>query len=276
MSYILDALKKSDKERQRGTVPDVMTAPDVMGEAPKKRSLWPYLIAVALILNAGMLVWWLARHPGGPSGATRPVATRDTVAKAAPDQERPAADAGSVVAPSPSKPAKTSEPVLKSSEERKPVPRPDIPSAATDVRRGGTGRQPLQEEAKTAVPRSNESTPAPGASEKGLPTTAAVPPQQAPEVKRPDAEPEPAALPAPVPSKTYSLQELPPAVRQVLPDLAISTHLFAADTSSRMVRINGKLLREGEFLSAGVKLEEITADGVIFSYQGYRLRVGLK
>jgi len=30
MSYILDALRKSEKERQQGTVPDFMTVQDAM------------------------------------------------------------------------------------------------------------------------------------------------------------------------------------------------------------------------------------------------------
>jgi hypothetical protein len=72
------------------------------------------------------------------------------------------------------------------------------------------------------------------------------------------------------------MQELPAAVRQNLPDFAVSTHLYTDDAPSRMVRINGQLLREGQFLAAELKLEEITPEGVIFSYHNYRFRVGLK
>jgi hypothetical protein len=43
-----------------------------------------------------------------------------------------------------------------------------------------------------------------------------------------------------------------------------------------MARINGSMIREGEYLTAGLKLEEITPDGVIFSYQNYRFHVGPK
>jgi hypothetical protein len=42
-----------------------------------------------------------------------------------------------------------------------------------------------------------------------------------------------------------------------------------------MVKINGQAMREGQDLIAGLKLEEITQNGVIFSYQNYRFRIGL-
>jgi len=59
MSYILDALKKSEKERKQGTVPDLMTVQDVIVQEQKKSSLLPYLLLLALLLNGALLAWWL-------------------------------------------------------------------------------------------------------------------------------------------------------------------------------------------------------------------------
>jgi len=271
MSYILDALKKSEKERQRGTVPDLMTAQDVIEEGPKRLPLWPYLLVGALVLNAGLFAWWLAWRSGKPPVAAQPTAPQQLVAKA-PDHENRSADAGPSVATPPS----TREPLTRSAEEKKTVSRPEVPAAVINVPRVDGIRQPRQEQVKADMQRNKENKPAPATHEKGLSEIASVPPQQTPAVKHSDAESEPAALPAPVPNKVYSLQELPASLRQSLPDFAISTHLFASDASSRMVRINGQLLREGQFLTAGLKLEEITFEGVVFSYQKYRFLVGLK
>ena len=47
MSYILDALKKSEKERQRGALPDMLTVQDIVAEKPAKRLSWVYLLAAA-------------------------------------------------------------------------------------------------------------------------------------------------------------------------------------------------------------------------------------
>jgi hypothetical protein len=42
-----------------------------------------------------------------------------------------------------------------------------------------------------------------------------------------------------------------------------------------MVRVNGNRMKEGQYLTTGLKLEEIIPDGVIFSYMHYRFRIGI-
>ena len=53
MSYILEALKKSEQERERGNVPDIKSIHSSESDAPKeeKRSWWPYLLALVLLVN---------------------------------------------------------------------------------------------------------------------------------------------------------------------------------------------------------------------------------
>ncbi|MGC2062875.1 MAG: general secretion pathway protein GspB [Thermodesulfovibrionales bacterium] len=75
--------------------------------------------------------------------------------------------------------------------------------------------------------------------------------------------------------KVYSLDDLPPSVRQDLPAIAISGHSYSVDPSLRLVLINGSTMREGQVVTGGLRLEQITSDGVILSYQGYRLRKGV-
>ena len=63
MSYILEALKKSDQERQIGHVPDIAQMQAVPKSTPPR---WPRWLLLALLLNAGILVvlaWrtWEAR-----------------------------------------------------------------------------------------------------------------------------------------------------------------------------------------------------------------------
>jgi general secretion pathway protein B len=54
--------------------------------------------------------------------------------------------------------------------------------------------------------------------------------------------------------------------------LSISLHVYANDPKDCFVMINDKLLRPGEFLSPGLRLEQVTPDGVIIGYKGYRFR----
>jgi hypothetical protein len=57
MSYILDALKKSEQARGLRKTLGLLEAP-VTSPPLKSVPRWPYLIAFALVLNAGFLVFW--------------------------------------------------------------------------------------------------------------------------------------------------------------------------------------------------------------------------
>src|SRR3989338_6635747 len=61
MSFILDALKKLDHKRQRGSVPDLMTVHEPMPQELKRRPLWLYLFLGALLVNSCIMMLWL--HP---------------------------------------------------------------------------------------------------------------------------------------------------------------------------------------------------------------------
>ncbi len=56
MSYILDALKKSEAERQEAKAPGFNTVQPLQPRRIRKRSFWPALLAGALILNAGVVL----------------------------------------------------------------------------------------------------------------------------------------------------------------------------------------------------------------------------
>jgi general secretion pathway protein B len=59
MSYILDALKKIEQKRAQEESLKPISFYDATGEAPRKRPVWPFLVVAALVLNAGLLVWWI-------------------------------------------------------------------------------------------------------------------------------------------------------------------------------------------------------------------------
>jgi len=56
MSFILDALKKAEKERNRGTVPDLLAIHEPIIHKSKKRSILFYLLIGVLLINAVVLV----------------------------------------------------------------------------------------------------------------------------------------------------------------------------------------------------------------------------
>lgn len=110
------------------------------------------------------------------------------------------------------------------------------------------------------VPRAQEPQPRPPAPEAPLPPA----PPSAPLPKT-----------APPPNRIVSLNELPPAVRGGLPPFTVSGHAYGPDPQTRVARINERILQEGQELTPGLKVEEIIPDGIIFSFQGYKFRVGI-
>ena len=64
--------------------------------------------------------------------------------------------------------------------------------------------------------------------------------------------------------------ELPLQIQQEFPRLTISVHAYSKEPKNRMVSIDSKLMREGDSPSPGLTLVQITPDGMVFSYRGYR------
>jgi general secretion pathway protein B len=57
MSYILEALRKAERERSLGQVPSIETGGAKASSEPRR--LWPWLLGGALLVNAGVLAVWL-------------------------------------------------------------------------------------------------------------------------------------------------------------------------------------------------------------------------
>ncbi len=68
--------------------------------------------------------------------------------------------------------------------------------------------------------------------------------------------------------------ELPPTIQQEIPKLSILFHLYSGNPGDRRVGINNRTLREGDAVAPGLVLEQITPDGMILSYKGYRFLHG--
>jgi|MudIll2142460700_1097286.scaffolds.fasta_scaffold00179_6 general secretion pathway protein B len=253
MSYILDALKKSEEERKRGTVPDLLAVQDARVQEQGKRRWWPYLILVALVLNAGIFLLWLT-----PWRATKPNVTAYSTTRQNPLPEK------TIV-----------------SEERnkkeKPLPAQIGPPVKTSTDKKVNEHEDRSVQTKTVEQRQTPSTSAPVVETQESRATSPSLPLQSP-----------VATPAPPEtnssgkstnaggSMVYNLYELPSSIQQNLPAFSITAHIHTGDPASGMVKVNGQLMREGQELSPGLKLEEIIPDGVIFRYQNYRFRVGLK
>lgn len=62
------------------------------------------------------------------------------------------------------------------------------------------------------------------------------------------------------------VSELAIAIRQTIPSIAFEAHVYATTARQRWVKVNGKTLQENQWLTADIKIKEITAQFVLFEY----------
>jgi len=130
MSYILEALKKAQAERQIGNAPTIH-APQAVTPAPaaaaSRKPLFIGLGAGALVVVAGALVLWRPAPAPAPQAVVQrapaaPAPAPETLVVSAPPAPVPApvrerAPAPPVAAPAPSRPAPAPAPVAKAAPE---------------------------------------------------------------------------------------------------------------------------------------------------------------
>lgn len=240
MSYILDALKKLEKERRRGRIPGLSEQDSVVYHS-QRRSVLPYVMIAVFSLSAVLLIWWFL--PKQPKEAVMPAAL-SSLLLAAPslnqDVKRPEMKASDA-------------PLLSNAAEPSSVSRPPVSPPA---------RKMLQEEAQKTTSLTNSEPKAENEKQKNN------------EASRQEKKPEVAAEPLPD-KKLYKLSELPPSVRDSLPGFSITAFLYSDSPSGRMARINERIMREGQELEPGIRIEEIVSDGVILSYKKFRFFVSV-
>lgn len=76
MSFILDAIAKSEQERQQQDVPQAQILALPVGDTARKRRLLPYFVATALILNAVVFAIWMQSDQPDPAGPALDKAVR--------------------------------------------------------------------------------------------------------------------------------------------------------------------------------------------------------
>lgn len=242
MSYILDALRKADAEREQGRVPGLHSqlGPVPQGEAepspPTSGLGWPLLLAGAGggALAVGLALWLTqAPEPAAPPPA-QPVA-RAPVQPAAPDM--PAAPPE---APPPLRPQVT------------PVMPPDVAVA------GVPAAPPPQTATPSRTPAAAPSAPNPPAPRPAAAATASI------HVDPARAHGADAIVP---------MEQLSDAQRRALPQLVIGGAMHSDNPGSRMLIINNGVFREGDQPAPGMVLEEIRLKAAVFRYQGQRYSV---
>lgn len=80
MSYILDALKRSEEERHQGQLPNLGSNSALIHNPKSKSPQWPWVIAVLLVLNVASVSYWILKEPSERQVVTEKVAEKTSSA----------------------------------------------------------------------------------------------------------------------------------------------------------------------------------------------------
>lgn len=234
MSYILDALRKSQQARQPGTAPRTGAVHNISLALPV--SGWWLALGIVLLLGLlfGVYFFWHSMVGNLPKPAAEPVSSEPVAAAPAPTTIPATPMVADKPAPAPEPPAKKAVPVADLAEQGKipvPVAAPRKITATRSEKKSVTKHRP---EAAT---------------------TAAV-----------------SAIPL-ITDDTPLLQQMPQDFQRSLPSLAVTIHVYSAEESQRILFINNREYRKGSQIEGGVRVEDIVPDGVVLSYRGERFKL---
>ena len=263
MSYILEALKKAQAERQLGSAP-TLHAPTLHGAEQKASGgvlRKPLLLSVLAMGVAIVVLLVLVLRPARQQPATG----GQPVAATAPE---PAVVASAVPAAAPASSA--AAPFAPAASPVAPVAVANAPAAAL------------------AVPASASARSQQG----GAPSSAALPPPVAtvtpvphPRPAPDDAKPAPAAgavaaadttaKPAAVAVEepVQNLRDLPEPIQRSIPRIAVGGYIYSKNPADRLLLIDKILRHEGEEVAPGLTLEKLQPREAVFNFKGYRYRV---
>lgn len=243
MSLILDALKRSDRERR------VAAGEPFAASTPRRRRMGvvPVLLLV-LLLGLLIAVLWLWRTDGW-SKLTRLLPSGEPAAAEATVQT----DADSAPVAAPAEPISTPEPG-------------DGASAIS----GGDGAADAAANpttpalVATATPTVELPQPRPAASrpQPEQPVAARQNDNRASRNSR-RAEPDPPQQTAPL-----EIYQLPMGIRLQVPPLTMNVHVYAGQPENRFVLINMQRVEEGDEIE-GVIARAIRPDGILLEFQGH-------
>jgi len=249
MSYILEALKKAERQRRLGAVPDVYT-PSITDAAPlgshtrANRLRW-MAVAAAMLLAAGGLIWLRPWHVPEREPQSKPPASAEQPSTASGNAAQ-SAQRSELVAPVATATRPAAEPV--------PVEKQNMPAVPAAPQ--------AEEEAIAAVKPPRKTRKAKKAHTAQAERGAAAKRQASTSVEEARAEP-------PLPTQ----HELPDQLRQQIPAMAVNGSIYANNPADRTLVINNQVLHEGEQLMPGLTLERIKAKEAIMNNKGFRYRL---
>jgi general secretion pathway protein B len=265
MSFILDALRKSEHARQRQTGPGLAEVP--IAPTKPKTNVWATAAIALLVVNLLAVGILLLRRAQKEDAAASTAPAPTPVASTAPAPAKPA-----LVAPPPT----VGTPVTQGAAPvRAPIDEPAGPG----------GRNPLADEvgdASNAIEASSQAAAAAvSAGPRAVVRNGSV--QRGGSVVYAPAL-EASDLPYSPPPEQPAVQQ---AARQsaAMPDadevsarggvaaLHLDLHVYVTQSQQRFIFVNSRKYKEGDTLAEGPLVEQITPDGAVLNFRGNRFKL---
>jgi general secretion pathway protein B len=243
MSFILEALRKSESERRMESAPQVMRVPLAIGR--ERLPSWVFVLIAALVISLIALAaasWRQFFSPASGPGVTAGSAPAALIENR--DMR--------VKTPAPS--SSTREPVTALSDDEPPSEPVESEAPAAETAEVGV------DSAAVTAP----TAPSPVATS-ATSATAATTPRPAAAAAAPEPDTSAASLPS---AAALRAEGIP------LPALDLQLHVYSANRSNRFVLVNGVRYGEGDEIAPGTELVRIAAEGAVLSFRGREFLLG--
>lgn len=238
MSFILDALKKSEQERERQQQPTVVDIP--YGRRNRAQPLWMLAVIALLVLNCVLLVvmWWRSGDDNNPPSPPPPSMPATDITAAAPGVD--------------ATPARTTtvRPLQEEAGEIEAAAEDEAAAALDDATPSGPPlvrpTTPLEQAVAQQQARANE-----------LKANS--------ENRQLGIHSDPGTI-----GNLPTLASLGGNGALNLPELRLEIHVYSSVPAERFAFINSRKYSEGQTLTEGPQVERITQDGVVLAHRGKR------
>ncbi|MCE2026855.1 general secretion pathway protein GspB [Sessilibacter corallicola] len=269
MSYILDALQKSEQERQQQqAVPTISAAHDAQFAQTNNKlpTAW-WLVIILSILLIGLIGYLVFGNSNStntdvtPSAQTHSIQTTSNLA--------PSSSVGNAPEPAPQnnqstdlKPSISNElQTVKTNESSDIGESTEVTSSNTLSQSKISELYRTAKETRTEQTTSNTPVNLETNNVTEVDLTKPAPPENIP-VKK---EPQQPLFP--------SIYELPDVIQSEIPPIQYIAHVYSSDVSKGFVILNNVKLTPGRRLQGDLYLEQVAQDHVVMSFKGYLFRV---
>ncbi|WP_432695473.1 general secretion pathway protein GspB [Marinobacterium sp. YM272] len=239
MSYILQALKDSQQERARITPVEPVEEPGQQAPVAPARKTFRFRAVPVVVILLLLAVAWYVFNQGTEESSVQAVTSAPVV------NEATATSNSAVV-----------------TGDRAEADEPDMRGVKLII----------------DTPQSQQRTAAPSASQSQTASSQRVA-QPAPRVAAIGAEssnansgPADVTPPDPYANLPY-LRQLPVETQREIPSLKFSVHIYSESRSGRMVKLNDRMMREGQRVAPNLNIEAIIPRAVVFNYDGTLFKV---